>query len=529
MDIEKLKTNEIRNRIRASLGFSTEPDKYSGNEKLNEFRSITLQIEHLIKNFNDSDSPLKWFNVEKMTEENFIELAAYLINRPKTSRNIYQQMKELKSVLDYKSLYYGNFGIIISDSLYADYRSLASLRRELENSKYISAEVYIKIRKTMGIYSYTKFLEIITNDSSKDWYANYVSYIKYLNDRYLYDLAEINPNYSYSHGLVEWTFVELYADLIINFINSSLFTGIFCYTTFSYELDTPVPLKADDVFTAILLETEKIKNDVVDLVKGTKIGQELNGSDYIIPFVFSLEREAVNKESALIRKCLLEEIQKMPDDFSFNVFYQKVRKKLFNAKICTKKYSKIFDTELNRVSEKKKKRKSIVSLLELARSNNNNYFFYTYTYKLFYREIYNIKTKSPINNESANTILKELLEYGCDWKSDRELSLLGADETDDYAVFQAKRRQRQRLRFLDAKFIRSFIVNYYNPDLYEKYCRIIQNIEESILLAYKTIDYYNVINILHYIGDRYTDRILFNNERVILDDDVDMEFEWTEN
>ena len=121
------------------------------------------------------------------------------------------------------------------------------------------------------------------------------------------------------------------------------------------------------------------------------------------------------------------------------------------------------------------------------------------------------------------------MEYGCDWKSDRELSLLGADETDDYAVFQAKRRQRQRLRFLDAKFIRSFIVNYYNPDLYEKYCRIIQNIEESILLAYKTIDYYNVINILHYIGDRYTDRILFNNERVILDDDVDMEFEWTEN
>lgn len=127
MDIEKLKTNEIRNRIRASLGFSTEPDKYSGNEKVNEFRSITLQIEHLIKNFNDSDSPLKWFNVEKMTEENFIELAAYLINRPKTSRNIYQQMKELKSVLDYKSLYYGNFGIIISDSLYADYRSLASV------------------------------------------------------------------------------------------------------------------------------------------------------------------------------------------------------------------------------------------------------------------------------------------------------------------------------------------------------------------------------------------------------------------
>ena len=48
-------------------------------------------------------------------------------------------------------------------------------------------------------------------------------------------------------------------------------------------------------------------------------------------------------------------------------------------------------------------------------------------------------------------------------------------------------------------------------------------------MAYKTIDYYNVINILHYIGDRYTDRILFNNERVILDDDVDMEFEWTEN
>ena len=133
-------------------------------------------------------------------------------------------------------------------------------------------------------------------------------------------------------------------------------------------------------------------------------------------------------------------------------------------------------------------------------------FMLIYSYKLFFSEIYHIKTISPVANESAKTILQDFLTYGCDWKGDKELSTLGAD---NYTIFKAKRRLRQRIRFMDAKFTRAYIVNYYDHELYNSYCDIIKNIEDAILMTYKIIDFQSVIELLHYIADRYTDCILF--------------------
>ena len=84
MNMEKLKNGEIRNEIRKFLGFAKEPNKSSdtvSDEEINRFRSITIQIDRFLENVLDSDSPLNWFNVETMTEENFIKLAAFFINR----------------------------------------------------------------------------------------------------------------------------------------------------------------------------------------------------------------------------------------------------------------------------------------------------------------------------------------------------------------------------------------------------------------------------------------------------------------
>lgn len=105
MDIEKINNGEIRNEIRKYLGFPKEPDKNTASdEEINRFRSITLQIKYFLDNILDPDSPLNWFNVKKMTEENFIKLAAFFINRSEKNRNIYQQMKKSKTILDYKNL-----------------------------------------------------------------------------------------------------------------------------------------------------------------------------------------------------------------------------------------------------------------------------------------------------------------------------------------------------------------------------------------------------------------------------------------
>ena len=479
MDIEKINNGEIRNEIRKYLGFPKEPDKNTASdEEINRFRSITLQIKYFLDHIVDPDSPLNWFNVKKMTEENFIKLAAFFINRSEKNRNIYQQMKKLKTILDYKSLYYDRFKMTISDSLYADYRSLIHSRKEIDNSMYISRDFYTKIRNLFGYFYFLEIAIDIHKPNQRNWYTQYVSLYKYINDCFFREIETIDITKTDTHELSERTFIEFYTDFICNMINISLFSGVYSYTTFRHELNIYPPLRHEDAFAIILKETKKIKNDIAFFIERSKPRKDLDFNDYIISYVFYLERNAIYKELSLTRELLLSEIIKNPDDFSFDVFYKKVRKKLFKLNFKSEKHAKFFISEYDRITDYPQKRQSIDDLLNIAKKNNNIYTLFTATYKLFFREIYHIKTISPAVNESAKTILQDFLTYGCDWKGDKELSTLGAD---NYTIFKAKRHLRQRIRFMDAKFTRAYIVNYYDHELYNSYCDIIITTTEVVV------------------------------------------------
>lgn len=214
--------------------------------------------------------------------------------------------------------------------------------------------------------------------------------------------------------------------------------------------------------------------------------------DHIRRFVYYMERKAIYKEMNDTRKCLENEIHKNPDAFSFEVFYNKTRKQMKKASNNSEKYSKMFTTEAERVTNYDEKLQSIKGLLNIESNNSNIYYLYSVTYKLFFKEIYSIKTLSPVYHESANTIVKDFLTYGCDWKSDGKLQLTGIEHASNRDIFNAKRKHRQRLRFLDAKFARAFFVNYYNPAVYKTYCEIMETVENAILMTYSAIDTFKV-------------------------------------
>lgn len=518
MDMEKLKNGEIRNEIRKYLGFPKEPDKTSvtvSDEEINEFRSITIQIDRFLENVLDSDSPLNWFNVETMTEEKFIQLAAIFINRSKQSRNIYQQMKKIRSTTDYKALVYGDMNVTVSDNIYADYKYFLYHPEELDNSVYISPSDKYKCKIAKAYSSHIQNAIDFYKPGVFDWYNHLLLMIKYTDNYYFKETLPSIDSENDEFGLVNSLFIELYADLICDIVNNSLISWIYCNIRFTDSDAVDDRESPEEIFNAILHEVKNISTNVKSYVNRISSCSYNNYTinDYMMRFVNYMERKAIYKEMAETRGYLMKEIQENPDKFSFDTFYYKTRQKLRNASDNKQKYSKIFITEDERVTDFDGKIQSIKELLKIAESNSNLYYLYTVTYKLFFQEIYSIKTNSPVFHESANTIIKDFLAYGCDWKSDRKLQISGIEDASNVEIFNAKRHHRQRLRFLDAKFARAFLVSYYDPGVYKIYCEIIETVENTILMTYSAIDTFKIYYLLHFIVEEYIDFLLFKNKK----------------
>ena len=519
--MEKLKNGEIRNEIRKYLGFPKEPDKTScsvGNEEINRFRSITLQIDHFLQNVLDPDSPLNWFNVEKMTEEQFIQLAAFFINRSEQSRNIYQQLKKIRSTTDYKALVYGDTNVTVSDNIYSDYKYFLYHPEELDNSIYISPSDKYKCKIAKAYSSHIQNAIDFYKPGIFNWYNQLLFMIKCTDNIYFKETLPADNSENDEFGLVNSLFIELYADLICDIVNNSLISWVYCNITFDDREDVNDRKSPEEIFIFILDEVKRISTNVKSYLNIMSLNSHSNYSidDHIRRFVYYMERKAIYKEMNDTRKCLENEIYKNPDAFSFEVFYNKTRKQMKKASNNSEKYSKMFTTEAERVTNYDEKLQSIKELLDIASNNSNIYYLYSVTYKLFFKEIYIIKTLSPVSHESANTIVKDFLTYGCDWKSDGKLQLTGIDHASNRDIFNAKRKHRQRLRFLDAKFARAFFVNYYNPAVYKTYCEIMETVENAILMTYSAIDTFKIYYLLHFVVEEYIDFLLFKDNKTVM-------------
>ena len=117
--------------------------------------------------------------------------------------------------------------------------------------------------------------------------------------------------------------------------------------------------------------------------------------------------------------------------------------------------------------------------------------------EILYREIYLLKEKSPISGVTAKSIIREFAHNDYTGNSDTDLP----EGKSDLEIFKEKREFRQKLVFLDEKFLRGYFLECHMVSEYPLSLEIMKIIRETMLMLYGLIDRKTILQLLSSIAD----------------------------
>lgn len=468
----------IRKRILKKLGY----DKYvSPNDpEFNQYSNILHQVKNFIDSLADQESPFQFFDCTEENKDVFVELGIILIQRSSDNHQIYSQMKKLNTMTDFK--------IFIKDC------NNVSLDEICKKNPQLKILTHDNFRRCMNAITECVKIYNIAN------YKDTVQIIKGANTEVFIEIDKAKKalhNAGYNISVPEY--IEYYMDVIDHIVKVSIYM-IYC-RGISYNCPL-TPLSFNKFFDKLIDGAKSIKEELRKALLKNKNLLHNDVKTKITRFAYYLERKAAYKESAKTMNLLCNEINRDPKKFDFEVRrfkYKKAFDRISNsAKNGDIRKAKVLVTESERVTDYNKKIKSIKDLMIFARDNFHNEIidYNCRNVKALFREIYVIKTQSPVLKRTATTIVRNF-EYGGLFKepgesyTDKERKILG-----------------QKTRFLDLKCTRGLLSALGMSSYYSKYCELRQIMWDTLLLSYSAIDEDYIYSIIKCIGDLFTELLL---------------------
>lgn len=480
----------IRRKILKRLGYEKSVSYYDNEEAFNRYTSIVHQTENFAKELLDPNSEFRWFEFNEENEDIFVDMGIKLINRTSKHHKIYNRISKSSSNIDFR-IFVKDFENIALDNICEKNPRLKKITSE--RFRALNAAV----TNVVMLYNIQNYIETVI-------------VLKNINNSVLRDINEARCDlYDAGYDIPISFYIEKYIDFVDHIVTASFYLINFRRSIHNYYIST---IGIGEFFDKLIEGAKEIKEQVTNVLHEFN-SNNINTSNMetihdtycnnkIIKFSYYLKRKSVYKELEETMKCLCEEIEKNPKKFDFETSYERYRYKFNSIQDDSEKgairKAKLMVTEGKRVIGYSKKIESIRNLMIYARDNYQNEFLDggCFSFQALFREIYVIKTKSPVFKRTANTILREF-EFAKLFKK------LGKAYTD-----KEKNLLEQKIRFLDLKFMRGLMVSFDLAPYYAKYCELKRIMWDTFLLCYGLIDDGYICQVINYIGDSFINLLL---------------------
>ena len=180
MTKEQLTSNDTIGKIRKAIGVIKTPNEhYANHEYCNEFEdnyrhSITDQIHDFLDELCSETSPLNWFKIESLSEDQLIKFVVMFLKRKEEYRKFIYELTNLSMVYDYKGFYYRELDIKRSYNIYADYKSLVFSVSKIDYCEYLSSDEKEIIKEAcQRIHN----LKRIVNEATSTYHNDFIQYM----------------------------------------------------------------------------------------------------------------------------------------------------------------------------------------------------------------------------------------------------------------------------------------------------------------------------------------------------------------
>lgn len=429
-------------------------EKWSGPKSGNEYRSLSKQIDNLIHRFEDENLPLQWLPLDIMTEMEVAQFVSVVLDR-KGSRELFNNLKYkgLKSDLD---------DFVVSNNNEEEQKWMREEFPTLGNTKV--HEVLSKIRCKLRI----DYLEKNAN------FKQSIAYVMNYSDAIWSELEREN-GLANMIGLKVHNpdYLEAYADFVDGCISEILIFEILLNDRFNDKKQVldfiwkHINRITDD---AIIEYADKRKRVIKQLRDEKKIFIE--GIEQFSEFFVSyLKRKSLYEEMDIMYKALQKEMKDFPELFVLTPNEPDDKSAYSDEEI------KAYVLLGNHVSSYKQKINETYRLLDLAFASGNKWVSPNSMrdVRVTFRETF--ISKCPYNKRQAMRIARSILN-------------------------NEKSNTEEHLLFYDLKMMRGYFCEWGIAEWYGYYIKIIQKVQEQLLLAYNTVD--------DYVAYRAVNRILYD-------------------
>lgn len=429
-------------------------ETWSGPKSGDQYRSLSKRIDNIIDRFKDEDLPLQWLPLDIMTEMEAAQFVSAVLNR-NGSRELFNNLK-------YKGLKRDLDDFVVSHIDEEEQKRLHEKFPTLGNTKV--REVLPEIRSRLRIdylennANFKQCIADVSNYSDAIW-----SELERENGlANMIGLKVHNPDY-----------LEAYADFVDGCISEILIFEILLNDKFDDKKQAldfiwkHINRITDD---AIVGYANKRKRAIKQLRDEKKIF--IDRIEQFSEFFASyLKRKSLYEEMDIMYKALQKEMKDRPELFVLTP--NKTDDKSAYSDEEIKEYVLLGDSG----SSFKQKINETYQLLELAYESGN-------------------KWVSKHSMRDVRVVFRETFISKCSYKKRQAMriarSILNHEESNT----------EEHLLFYDLKMMRGYFCEWGIAKWYGYYIKIVQKVQEQLLLAYRTVD--------DYAAYRAVNRILYD-------------------
>ena len=490
MTKEQLTSNDTIGKIRKAIGVIKTPNEhYANHEYFNDFEdnyrhSITDQIHDFLDELCSETSPLNWFKIESLSEDQLIKFVVMFLKRKEEYRKFIYELTNLSMVYDYKGFYYRELDIKRSYNIYADYKSYIFTIVTYSECEYLSRdETELLMQAGLLIRNVTG----IVNQAASTYHNNFN---KYINDarKITYQFFQLMITYTTNQKFINCLLLEISMD----FVEILAITMLMYFPRFYYQL---YPNCSGSELFSLIREYIKAIHNVIALNERKyeeNYRKQSTIDEQIERFVWYEERSALYDYIRMIDCDLLDSMANNPENYAFSKgSYSKKRERIKNI------------TQPQKASQDKKPPNkdetmitSIENIIKASFTHFNLTLYVCDMREILYREIYLLKDKSPISGDTAKSIIREFANNDYTGNSDTDLP----EGKSDLEIFKKKREFRQKLVFLDEKILRGYFLESHMVSEYPLSLEIMKIIRETLLMLYGLIDRKTILQLLSSIA-----------------------------
>ena len=491
MTKEQLTSNDTIGKIRKAIGVIKTPNEhYANHEYFNDFEdnyrhSITDQIHDFLDELCSETSPLNWFKIESLSEDQLIKFVVMFLKRKEEYRKFIYELTNLSMVYDYKGFYYRELDIKRSYNIYADYKSLVFSVSKIDYCEYLSSDEKEIIKEACQmIHNLKRIVNQVTSTYRND-FSQYIKEAQKITSQFFQLIITYTTNQKFINCLlleISMDYVEILAKNFLMY-----------FPLFYYQLHPNC--SGSKLFAHIREYIKAIHNVIALNVREYEENYRKQSTidEQIERFVWYEERSALYDYIRMIDCDLLDSMANNPENYAFSKgSYSKTqerRKKITLTKKASqdKKTPSKDETMINRKE----------NLIDALFNHFNLSLYFCDMREILYREIYLLKEKSPISGVTAKSIIREFAHNDYTGNSDTDLP----EGKSDLEIFKEKREFRQKLVFLDEKFLRGYFLECHMVSEYPLSLEIMKIIRETLLMLYGLIDRKTILQLLSSIAD----------------------------